>query len=348
MISEKKEFIAVDYMKLMCALLIVGLHTNVFKSVNSEAVFLFNEIISRIGVPFFFLASGFFVAEKLEDGAKLMQYIKRLLLLYLIYSLIYLPQMILVWKREGRAFWECVIIFFRKFFLVGTYGQLWYFVGLAIAVLCLYLLVKVLKLPLMANITIASVLYIIGVLGSAYKTWFAAFPAVRDILLGYYDIFETTRNGVFFGLLYVMSGYYLRTCAAKIKKGKIYLFLTVLFFGMLTAEAYFARGFVVAEGFDMMFSLFPLSICLFLAVCSVQISEQYLTAGRKVRNISTLIYGFHLCVEFYVTEILCIRLGINVNSIVWYILIAVLNLLLAGVILWLSQYKFFKWLRLLY
>lgn len=348
MISEKKEFIAVDGMKFFCALLIVGLHTNMLKSVNAEAVFFFNEIISRIGVPFFFLASGFFVAGKLGDKTKLLQYIKRLIGLYLIYSIIYLPQMILVWKREGRAFKECAAIFLRKFFLVGTYGQLWYFAGLAVAVLLLYLLVKVLKLPVVVNFTIAIALYILGVLGGAYKTWFASLPAVRNILLGYYDIFETTRNGLLFGLLFVMTGYYLGSYADKLKVTKKYLLCTVLFFCVLVAEAYFARQFVVAEGFDMTFSLFPFSVCLFLAICSIRIPEQYLEAGKKVRNISTLLFGFHLCVDFYVAEILCIRLGMTINSVIWYVLIVGLNLTFAVLILRMSRYQYFRWLKLLY
>ena len=348
MISEKKEFIAVDYMKLFCALLIVGLHTSVFAGVSEQAAFVFDEIVSRIGVPFFFLASGFFVAGKVEDGAKLMQYIKRLLLLYLVYSAIYLPQMILVWKREGRAVTEWVSIFLRKFFLVGTYGQLWYFAGLALAVVLLYLLVKLLKLPVAVNFTIAVMLYIVGVLGSTYKTWFASLPAIRNILLGYYDIFETTRNGLFFGLLFVMSGYYLRIYADKIKAGRKYIVFAGFLAVMLVAEAYFASQFVIAEGFDMTFFLFPFSIFLFLGVCSVKVSKQQLEIGKKVRNISTLIFGFHLCVDFYLTEILCIRLGMTINSVLWYVLIVLLNLILAGVILWLSKYKFFKWLKLLY
>lgn len=348
MLSEKKEFIAVDYMKLFCALLIVGLHTSVLKSVNAEAVFLFNEVISRIGVPFFFLASGFFAAGKFEDKAKLMQYIKRLLLLYLVYSVIYLPQMILVWKREGRAFAECVSIFLRKFFLVGTYGQLWYFAGLALAVCLLYLWVKVIKLPVAANFTIALLLYIAGVLGCTYKTWTASLPVIRNLLLSYYDIFETTRNGLFFGLLFVMSGYYLRIYADKIKAGKKYVIFAGVFTVLMTAEAYFARGFVVAEGFDMTFFLFPLSIFLFLAVCFAKVSAKQLETGKKVRNISTLIFGFHLCVDFYLTEILCIRLGMAINSVVWYVLVVVSNFVLAVVILWLSKYKYFKWLKLLY
>ncbi len=348
MISEKKEFIAVDYMKLICALLIVGLHTNVFKSINGEAAFLFNEIISRIGVPFFFLASGFFVAGKLEDKSRLLLYIKRILGLYLIYTLLYLPQMILVWKREGRAYKEWIIIFLRKFFCVGSYGQLWYFAGLVTAVLLLYLMVKVLKLPVSVNFIIALLLYVVGVLGSAYKTWFASLPAIRNILLGYYDIFETTRNGVFLGLIFVMTGYYLRIYADKIRNVRKYFWGAVLFFGVLVVEGYFARQQGTTEGFDMTFSLLPFSICLFIAICSVGMAQQHMDAGKKVRNIATLIFGFHLWVDFYVTEILCIRLGMTVNSVIWYVLIVALNLILAGVVLWLSRYKYFRWLKFLY
>lgn len=56
---------------------------------------------------------------------------------------------------------------------------------------------------------ISAVLYIVGVIGDSYSSYFELFSVFHNVIAGYRDIFLTTRNGLFYGLLFYSLGYYL-------------------------------------------------------------------------------------------------------------------------------------------
>ena len=77
---------SIDVVKLIMAFLVVAIHTEPF-----GAWFILDKafgIFTRLCVPFFFVASSYFFFLKNGDP---IHYAKRLFLLYLIWSVIYLP-----------------------------------------------------------------------------------------------------------------------------------------------------------------------------------------------------------------------------------------------------------------
>ena len=58
--KNQKEYGGIDIFRIIAAILIVAIHTSPLSSINSTADFLFTRIIARVGVPFFFMTSGFF------------------------------------------------------------------------------------------------------------------------------------------------------------------------------------------------------------------------------------------------------------------------------------------------
>lgn len=91
-LNNKQEYINIDIFKYLFALLILSLHLSPFVQVNATLNYMFNQIFTRIGVPFFFIASGFFLETKINNYNNITKYIKRLMILYIFYTLIYLPQ----------------------------------------------------------------------------------------------------------------------------------------------------------------------------------------------------------------------------------------------------------------
>ena len=76
---------AVDIFKFIMALLVVGIHTEPF-SFNPWLDRGFG-MLTRLCVPFFFMTSAYFYWIN-EKGA--LKYLKRLLILYLVWSVIYI------------------------------------------------------------------------------------------------------------------------------------------------------------------------------------------------------------------------------------------------------------------
>lgn len=84
--NSEQENLTIDIMKFLMAILVVGIHTSPF----SFKIWLDRGfgIITRLCVPFFFATSAyyFFLRER-----SLKSYLLRILELYVIWSLIYLP-----------------------------------------------------------------------------------------------------------------------------------------------------------------------------------------------------------------------------------------------------------------
>lgn len=69
-LKMKEEFIAIDILKFFAALLVVSIHVPPFYDYNFEVSFWMKNVLSAIAVPFFFMASGYFCAEKMENEKK--------------------------------------------------------------------------------------------------------------------------------------------------------------------------------------------------------------------------------------------------------------------------------------
>ena len=59
----KKRPAALDGFRMFAALLVVCIHTSPLASLNADADFWLTRVLARVGVPFFFLVSGYFLAK---------------------------------------------------------------------------------------------------------------------------------------------------------------------------------------------------------------------------------------------------------------------------------------------
>ena len=345
LLSEKGEWIAIDYFRVICALLIVSIHIPVFISIDGVLSHYFNHVICRVAVPFFFISSGFFVADKLQSNSAY-RYVNRIILLYLVYTVLYLPQYLYLTAPEGIT-GDYVCAWIKKFFFVGSYTQLWYLAALAFAVLFLQLAVHFLKLNDKVIGLLAAVLYVIGVIGNSY----------REVLLGldiplitqYYITFSTMRNGLFFGIPMVAAGYLIRKNSSRIRDIGYFKWMAVFVLCMFLEAAIIYRYFNGGEK-DMMLFTMPASICFFLAVCFIrQDKERFAELGRKCRKYSVTVFGLHLFVYFYLDRCFDgLAYYMDQNSVGRYVIVLASTFILSAVIIRLSKCRGFKWLKVLY
>ena len=120
--SEEKNYKLVDLIKFICAFLVIGIHTRQFLSVSDIADRLFYYDVSNYSVPFFYACSGYFLLAKKSNiklGDRLKIRIKKVLRLYLVWSLLYIPLTLYGWCIEGN--WKLSYLFrcLRNFFCWG-------------------------------------------------------------------------------------------------------------------------------------------------------------------------------------------------------------------------------------
>lgn len=123
--TEKENYCLIDIVKFICSIIIVIFHV-LPDSNRSTFVYYFSECIGRVCVPFFFITTGYFLKDANKE--KIFKYIIRIIKLYLIASIIYLPFLIYGFEDLEHLF--------RSIFINGSHYHLWYFLALIFALLC--------------------------------------------------------------------------------------------------------------------------------------------------------------------------------------------------------------------
>jgi len=345
LLSEKEEWIAIDYARIFCVLLIVSIHLPVFASVDMFLSHYFNHVICRIAVPFFFISSGFFVADKIGVKGSY-KYVCRVLTLYLVYNIIYIPQSLygLALRHEDINY---IFDTIKGLVVVGGYMQLWYLISLAFAVFALQLMVSRLRLNDKTIACLGAVLYLIGVIGNSYKEVLTSFDIT--LITHYYAFFGTMRNGLFFGIPFVAAGYLIKKNSFRIKNIGYLKWTIVFVICMLIESSVIYRYFNSGEK-DMMFFTFPASVCFFLTVCFInQNKEKTEWIGKKCREYSVTIFGMHILVYFYLNRYLIDNgFYMSEHTVIQYILVISATLVLSAVIIEMSKYKPLRWMKVFY
>lgn len=287
-LEQSNRYSAIDCMQLLCSLAVVLIHVG---TVVEQPIyhFLIKSVICRIAVPLFFISSAFFFRQKYQRSFYLYRsWLKRFLKQYFWISLFYLPLGIWCFSQQIDFKLLHLPIFFTVGFLyAGTMYHLWFFPALLLA---FYLATKLIQtIGYFWAFLLSFFLYLLG----AGETYFAYLKGsfLENSYQRFFNLFITTKNGLFFGLIFVIVGFYL---ADTLKKETFFSrHLKKLLFGSFFLFAIEAHFIYAQPGLDknFIFALIPLSYCLFYWLLSLEFSTPK-TLG--LRLLSQKIYFFHL------------------------------------------------------
>lgn len=201
-LDVKKRNCSIDIFRYFCAILVVIIHTNPLSDINPDLGYAVSQIMTRIGVPFFFTVAGYFYTQKLEKNQKIfIPYVKKLFLTYFIWSCVYLLYEFSQWGySQIKGF---IVTGMLNFFIKGSYYHFWFFPALIISVgivtLFYKLHLKKLLLPL------AIIMYSIGCFGCSYYTLGIKIPVLGTLYS--FSEFTVIRRIFFMGLPFFICGY---------------------------------------------------------------------------------------------------------------------------------------------
>ena len=284
---NKLNYQNLNILKYISSILIIVLHLRPFLNFSNELDLAFNNIITRICVPIFFIITGYFVAKKEKENKNyIKEYIKKTIPLYLIWSLLYIPVIIgtiiqylpIINEYISKINITLPLLIILSIILLpiivlvalcytGVYYHLWYFPAIIFSLLVLK------KWKQKFNIKYLLIISFILLLFGATETYYGVLPlSIKRTLSYYYNIFFTTRNFLFFGLFYVVLGYYIGT---KEKAYSKYCFLKLIVsFFLLTFEAILLHD-TNRLNSNILLSCIPLTYYLF-------ISSIYITNSVKL------------------------------------------------------------------
>lgn len=197
----------IDLFRIPAALLVVSIHTSPLGSFGGEADFILTRILARIAVPYFFMATGYFLlppclsgSERFGQAGALWKSIKKILGLYLAATLIYLPVGIYAGHLHNRTFPSLL----RMFLFEGTFYHLWYLPACILGILLLLPAGRL--LPFGALFAVTALLYLLGLPGDSYYGFLPEGSTAKGIYDMLLDIFSQTRGGLFYAPLFLAQG----------------------------------------------------------------------------------------------------------------------------------------------
>ena len=209
--STDSNYKLIDLLKFICAFLVIGIHTRPFQVSSNLLDKFFYYDISNYAVPFFYACTRYFLIVKSSEEnlhAKLILRCKKILRIYLTWSVIYLSLTISGWVIEGSQNPTYLILCLRNFVFVGDnfYSwTLWYLNGLIFALLLIDILLRKFSVKQIANI--GAFVYLIGIGLTMLNGHLESLPLfLKKPIDLYFSIFVTTRNGLFQSFVFVVLG----------------------------------------------------------------------------------------------------------------------------------------------
>ncbi len=290
---NRKQYNSIDLFKLIFSFAVIAIHTEPFHNCTIEWIVRINKVVTGLAVPFFFISAGFLLGNKLsldyekveKDVLILKKYLKRILKMYLIWMLIYMPLAISHYSLSGYTFIKGLAYYVNGLIFVGEqYNNwvLWYLLSTVYVILLLLIIIKKnnsfkpLTSILLTISVVASIIVVVfgfvghlqsethGILGSGQKVVSMVFSSGR----------------IFNGFIYIPIGIVL-------SKKSIPTTYCICFFcvGII-------GKFVMIDKYISLYPLIISSVGLFELILRLNLSNKVLYS--VMRKMSTTVFLIHL------------------------------------------------------
>lgn len=322
----------IDYTKFIFAICIVCIHANVLEN---QVIY---PLLFRLAVPYFFIASGFFLGGKLfKSNYKTISQWKgtfnRLLIKLIIFEPFSIFLIAIQLIRQGNSISE-IILQIVQHIVFYPYGALWYIQALIIAFAIIIPIYR--KIRLSYILIIAFILYLFALICNNYY-FFASHCGISDVVDIYIQLFISPRNGLFVGTLYVTIGLIIRKNEPFILQMQKYKIILLLIFSyiILLTEVFCIKGKESVDDGGLYLSYCIVIPLIFMLTISFKNAPVW--NSKLFRNLSTSIYLVHRPILM-----LWISFSVNILGCRFTPVEAFVLTLATGILISLVGYKSYK------
>ena len=285
----KERNASIDMFRFICALMVVSIHTAPLSELGQPWGYIMVQILPRIGVPFFFCTMGYYyIGSLLKKQDKFLQTMKRLLITYGLWSIIYyIPdgKQVLDGSVSLRGF---LVNCLRQFLVYGSREHFWFFPAVFFAVIVSTLFAKAGKLSWLAWMSIAA--YVLGLLGCSYYGIGNQIPLIASFINS--SQYDLIRRIVLMGFPFFMLGYFLQKTDLKKTENKKCMILHGIFQAAFLMEIIVVNKVQIQKNVYITVVLYPLLFYTMLLLLKNP-CEKYRKAAVVTRDLANFIYYSH-------------------------------------------------------
>lgn len=274
------EFYMVDACKLLMAFSVIAIHTNMLKDVENVTIQNVVCYLQEVCVMFFYVAVGFFMVYKMPEPysqkeLRINLQIKKLLKMYVVWTMLSLPVIICGYIISGESFVHCLLSFVKYFLFVGKLYNAYHLYFLLACIIALFLMRIMIKKECGMGMYLVAAYAVYTVNGCLMSLVNSDFDLLRSIGGTYRYLFN--EGAVFTGMAYIALG-------ALIAESRVYLNKWVCIVGLILIQILGETGWLHL--------LKPM--LLFMLVMDIRLPDHII--WKELRSISTLVYCSHLIV----------------------------------------------------
>ena len=277
----------IDALKFFFCLCVVAIHCDSLAGVNPNLKYFVTQGVFRLAVPFFFVASGYFLGRKIHNGVEdidrvYKRYVKRLLVPLVFFSLvnITLESIKMSSYMSGPFIFREII----RHVIFYPWGALWFVQACIVGSVLLYpfLIRNKIHIAIFVGILLyfwALVCnnYFFIVQGSVFE------PYVHTFM----NLCISARNGIFVGFVFLAVGAFIAQHSIRIPKGYFVMILVVYLLEILLLKD---RASLDDSALYLSQLILVPAIFLKSQNMSISISDE---VSHMLRNFSVGIYLLH-------------------------------------------------------
>lgn len=337
---------AIDLFKFIGAFFVITVHTNPLASFFEEANWMLVNIIARLAVYFYFVASAYLffrgiefkndkIVKTKENRQKLKKYVIRTTTLYLIWTIIYMILDLPNWYAGGYLTIKNFIGYGIASVLNTSYYHLWFLLSLIYAIPLMYAMLRVVPRKIVVGLAVC--MYIAGLMFGTYS-FLCQMPGTS--LWEFWGNHWVRLRTVIFNVIPICSPALF--CDKVRLNKKALITITSVLIILFSIEGWLLYRFSEATASSYNILLLPTIFFIFLLIKSMDLRLKHYLFLRKM---STLIYCMHPMV------IMLFRYAIDtaqLNSMVYFLLVSLITTLLGALLVILYfKYPRLKWIKYL-
>lgn len=289
-LAKEKSYNGIDLFKFVMSIMVIVIHTVPYMCVKNEVAVRAIQGFIYCAVPFFFLSTGFllgnrlWVLDKKSERIELFKnYMIKILKMYLIWNLVYLPLAISEYVKGGFGFVQSLGYYFRGFFFIGEHYNswiLWYLLSTIFTMLLLMLATRF-EWKMRTLMYVGTFFFLLALFGEYVFEYGVYEPKYAVLIAVLTKTFYTCR--VFKGLFYIPLGILM----ARVKRPAWLGYVLALL------------GYAVSV--TGKFSDLPIAVCslgIFMIASNLDLKES--SIYKMLRQMSTVTYFTHMLVYTFV------------------------------------------------